>query len=93
MSFKNIIILKAQHLDTEIIEDTGDSPSIQIQVWGEGQAIVFRDGLRYDGVWRRELPDDMLTFYHQDGQILPLAPGNSFIELVPLDFTRLESRP
>jgi hypothetical protein len=93
LSFKNIVVVKAPHIDTEIIEDTGGSPSIQIQIWGEGEAVIFRDGLRYDGFWRRENPQDMLTFYDQNGQILPLAPGNTFVELVPLNFENLASRP
>jgi hypothetical protein len=93
LSFKNIVVVKAAHVDTEIIEDTGGSPSIQIQIWGEGPAVIFRDGWRYDGLWRRERPQDMLTFYDQNGQILPLAPGNTFFELVPLSFEKLVSRP
>jgi hypothetical protein len=93
LSFKNIVVVKAQHIDTEIIEDTGGSPSIQIQIWGEGPAVLFRDGLRYEGIWRREHRQEMLTFYDDDGAILPLAPGNTFFELVPLDFDRLVSRP
>lgn len=93
LSFKNIVVVKAPHVNTQIIEDTGGSPSIQIQIWGEGPAIIFRDGLRYDGLWRRERPQDMLTFYDQNGQVFPLAPGNTFIELVPLDFENLSSRP
>jgi hypothetical protein len=92
LNFKNIVVVKAPHLNTEIIEDTGGSPSIQIQIWGEGPAVIFRDGLRYDGVWRREVPQEMLTFYDQNGQILPLAPGNTFFELVPLEFSSLVSR-
>ncbi len=93
LSFKNIVVVKAPHIDTEIIEDTEGSPSIQIQIWGEGPAVIFRDGWRYDGLWRRERPQDMLTFYDHNGQILPLAPGNTFFELVPLSFEKLVSRP
>jgi len=55
--------------------------------------VVFRDGYRYEGLWRRERTEEMLTFYTQDGQILPLAPGNTWFELVPLDFEDLFSRP
>jgi len=93
LSFKNVVLIYAEHVNTEIIEDTGGSPSIQIRIWGEGPAVVFRDGQRYDGLWRRDQPEDMLTFYTQDGQILPLAPGNTWFELVPLDFENLVSRP
>jgi hypothetical protein len=69
------------------------SPSIQIRIWGEGPAVIFRDGQRYDGLWRREHPEEMLSFYNQEGQILPLAPGNTWFELVPLGFENLASRP
>lgn len=93
LSFKNVVVIKANHVNTEIIEDTGGSPSIQIQIWGEGPAEIFRDGQRYEAIWRRATPEDMLTFYDQEGQILPLAPGNTWFELVPLDFKALTWRP
>jgi hypothetical protein len=93
LSFKNVAVVYAEHVNTEIIEDTGGSPSIQIRIWGEGPAVIFRDGQRYDGLWRREHPEDMLTFYDQAGQILPLGPGNTWFELVPLEFDNLVSRP
>ncbi len=92
LSFKNIVIVRAPHVNTEIIEDSGGSPSIQIQIWGEGPAVIFRDGQQYDGRWKREYPLDMLTFYNSQGEILPLAPGNTFIELVPVSFGGLAPR-
>jgi len=92
LNFKNIVIIKAPHFDTEIIEDSGGSPSIQIQIWGEGPAVLFRDGFQYDGIWKRGHPQDMLTFYDLQGEPLPLAPGNTFFELVPLDFSGLAPR-
>ncbi len=95
ISFKNIILLAAHHEDTDILEDhVGDGHySIQIQVWGEGPVSVFRDGVRVDGRWHRDDPYDMLTFTDLDGAILPLAPGNSFIQLVPLGFNNLIVSP
>jgi hypothetical protein len=93
LSFKNVVVIYAEHVNTEIIEDSLGSPSIQIRIWGQGPAVIFRDDQRYDGLWRREHPEEMLTFYTQDGQILPLAPGNTWFELVPLDFEGLFSRP
>lgn len=89
LNFKNVIVLKANHMNTEIIEDSAGSPSIQIQIWGEGPVTIFRDGYQYEGVWRREYPQETLTFYNLQGEALPLAPGNSFIELVPLDYDGL----
>jgi hypothetical protein len=95
LSFKNIIVLAAHHEDTDILEDNvgGGHYSIQIQIWGEGPVSVFRDGVRVNGRWQRNDPNDMFTFTDLDGNILPLAPGNSFIQLVPLGFTNLIVSP
>lgn len=95
LSFKNIIVLAAHHEDTDILEDNvgGGHYSIQIQIWGEGPVSIFRDGVRIDGRWQRSDPHDMLTFTDLDGNILPLAIGNSFIQLVPLGFTNLTVSP
>ncbi|HZD10185.1 MAG TPA: DUF3048 domain-containing protein [Candidatus Binatia bacterium] len=91
LNFKNVIVVGAHHEDTGILEDQvgGGHYSIQIQIWGEGPVSIFRNGQRYEGRWRRESPEDMLTFYDMEGNILPLAPGNSFFQLVPLGFEGL----
>jgi len=83
----NVIIVLANHVYTDILEDTwgGGHMSIEVQVWGQGTVLIFRDGQMYSGLWRREARNDMLTFYHGDGAPLPLKPGNSWIQLVPLD--------
>ena len=89
LNVRNVVVVAAHHEDTTIVEDRAGNLSIQIQIWGEGPVSIFRDGLRFDGRWRRHNESDMLTFYDQDGAILPLAPGNTFFELVPLGFTGL----
>ncbi|MCA9968564.1 MAG: DUF3048 domain-containing protein, partial [Anaerolineales bacterium] len=95
LSFRNIIVLAANHVETDILEDTvaGGHHSIQIQVWGTGPVSIFRDGQRFDGRWRRDDPDAPLTFTDLDGNVLPLAPGNSFFQLVPIGFDRLLVQP
>jgi len=92
LSFKNIVVIAAHHQETDILESPG-SFSIQIQIWGEGPVSLFRDGQRYNGRWQRHDSDHMLTFTDFDGQPLPLAPGNSAIQLVPLGFDRLFVEP
>ena len=91
--FQNIVVLEAAHLNTEIIEDSGGSPSIQIQIWGEGPVRIYRDGMRYDGIWRRLDSRHMLTFHTEDGALLPLAPGKTFFQVVPLDYERIYETP
>ena len=89
LRFDNIVVVAAEHVNTDIVEDTNGEPSIQIQIWGEGSASVFRNGVRINGRWHRADPSHMLTFTDLNGNILPLTPGTTFFQLVPLGFDRL----
>jgi hypothetical protein len=89
LAFKNVIVIYAHHVETDILEDTwGDDGhfSIQIQLWGEGPLRVFRDGQMFDGKWVRPDRWDLVRFVDGNGNPIPLKPGNSFIQMVPLDF-------
>jgi hypothetical protein len=87
ISAANVIIVYANHEYTDILEDTwgGGHMSIEVQAWGQGPVLVFRDGQMYTGYWKREARDEMLTFYHGEDYRLPLKPGNSWLQMVPLD--------
>ncbi len=96
LSAANVIVVGANHVDTDILEDTwgGGHWSIEIQIWGEGPVSIFRDGKRYDGIWRRQDRHDLLSFWTQDGrQRIPLKPGNSWFQMIPLGFTGLLVSP
>jgi hypothetical protein len=87
LSAKNVVVVYATHVDTDIFEDEPrrNHPSVQIQLWGTGPVVVFRDGQAYEGLWARPEREDMLVFRDSTGQIpIPLKPGNTWIELVPL---------
>lgn len=86
----NVVLVYAHHIYTDFWEEMiGDRSnwklSIQVQLWGQGTALVFRDGEVIPGIWKREGRNDMLTFYHGDGTPLPLKPGNSWMQVVTLD--------
>jgi hypothetical protein len=96
LSAANVIVVGANHVETKILEDTwgGGHWSIEIQAWGEGPVSIFRDGQRYDGVWKRWERGDLLSFWTKDGsQRLPLKPGNSWLQMIPLGFTGLVVAP
>ncbi|RMF28798.1 MAG: DUF3048 domain-containing protein, partial [Chloroflexi bacterium] len=84
----NVIVVYANHVETDILEDMvgGGHYSIEIQIWGEGPVTVFRDGLMFQGTWKRWAREEMLTFWDAEGNPIPLKPGNSWFQLVPLDF-------
>lgn len=87
ISVTNVIVAYATHVDTDIYEDEPrrNHPSVQIQLWGTGPVVVFRDGQAFEGLWARRNREDMLVFRDETGQIpIPLKPGNTWIQLVPL---------
>jgi len=55
-----------------------------IQLVGSNRASVFRDGLRIDGTWQAE-NDSPPRFIGKDGSIIPLAPGNTWMQVVSTD--------
>jgi hypothetical protein len=44
---------------------------VEIQIWGEGPAIILRDGQQFEATWVRADRHDMLTFVDDDGDPLP----------------------
>jgi hypothetical protein len=88
----NVVIVYANHIETDILEDTwgGGHQSIQVQIWGTGPALVFRDGVMQNGYWERIERDHMLTFWVAEGEPIPLKPGNTWFQMVPLGTTSEE---
>jgi hypothetical protein len=83
----NVVVVYATHVDTLIYEDEPrrNHPSVQIQLWGTGSMVLFRDGQAFEGLWARPQRDDMLLLRDVEGQFaIPLKPGNTWVQLVPL---------
>jgi hypothetical protein len=83
----NVVVLYATHVDTDIYEDEPrrNHPSVQIQLWGTGPALLFRDGQVYEVLWARPQRDHMLVLRDPSGQIpIPFKPGNTWFHTVPL---------
>jgi hypothetical protein len=81
----NVIIYFADHQSTDIVEDSNGATSIRIIINGRGAAWLLRDGKILKGNWET---DGTVTpnFIFDDGQPMPLKPGNSWVEVVPLAF-------
>ncbi len=50
---------------------------------GKGDVVILRDGLRYEGYWQRDSVNEMLTFYHQGGDPIPLQLGQTWVQMIP----------
>jgi hypothetical protein len=64
--------------------DAAGNRTAHINVIGEGDAVVLRDGQAFDVRWQKDSPDDQFTWLTATGRPLPLAPGRTWIELVPV---------
>ena len=82
----NVVVVYVNHQLSDIREDSLGSRGIEIQLWVEGAAKVLRDGKVIDGKWSRPTNGIGLNFTDANGQAIPLKPGNTWIELVPIGF-------
>ncbi len=87
----DVVILAANHVPTLILEhgteDIGINRSIEIQLWGQGPLKVLRDGRVYEGMWVRPERHAPFRFVDAAGNDIPLKPGNSWWQVVPLDMS------
>ena len=91
ISAANVVVLLAPHrLDDTICEyQSGGrclAHSMEIQLWGSGQALLLRGGQAYDVTWSRPLRHDLLTLLDGAGQPFPLQIGNTWFQVMPLDY-------
>jgi hypothetical protein len=78
----NVLVLTAYHVNTDIVEDSLGSKSIEIQLWGRGAAKLYRDGQVYDASWVRSASANQLDIVDASGNKLPLKPGITWIQIV-----------
>jgi hypothetical protein len=81
----NVVVIYANHRFTDIVESQFQdrvSYSIEIKLWFEGLAVLFRDGRMYEGLWWRPTREDMITLRTYDGQYLYLKPGNTWFQVM-----------
>jgi hypothetical protein len=81
----NVIVYFAEHLPTDIVEDSNGATSIRILMNGLGTAWLLRDGKILKGNWEtdgRQTP----RFFFNEGQPMPLKPGNTWVQVIPPEY-------
>jgi hypothetical protein len=82
----NVIIVYVEHRATDIVEDVLGATAIDIVLAGSGRALVCRDGVVVEAEWLQGEPGSLILYYDADGEVIPLRPGHTWIQLVPLDY-------
>lgn len=81
VSAKNVVVIWVKY--DPVGYDAHGAPTYDVELSGRGRASVFRDGQRYDGSWVAA-KDSPPRFQAEDGTPIRLAPGNTWMQVVPL---------
>jgi hypothetical protein len=80
----NVVIQEVVVTDSNILDAAG-FPSPEVKLTGQGRAWILRDGRLVIGRWRRDSMGDVTVFETKGGDEIALAPGTTFVQLVPKD--------
>jgi hypothetical protein len=86
VSTTNVVIMSVKIVGTGIFETNGAQDPLPVTV-GSGRCWVLRDGVRIDGTWRRSAVTHRLHLVDSQGHPILLAPGRTWVELMPADQT------
>jgi hypothetical protein len=82
VSATNVVIQIVDVTESSIIDAAGN-PSPEVDQTGHGKAFILRDGRMISARWERATLADTTTYTTRDGETVTLAPGRTWIELVP----------
>lgn len=82
LSAVNVVAITAAHPRTPYLAQ-GGAPVPTYELVGAGDAVVATGGRTLPVRWQRESQDQPLRLYLPDGSPATLAPGNTWVELVP----------
>jgi len=68
-----------QMADVEVIDEIGRK---EIGVVGSGEAVVFRNGKVFEGVWKKTDRISRTEFFAEDGSAISLQAGKIWIEIL-----------
>jgi hypothetical protein len=77
-----VVVMQVQ-VTTGTIVDAAGNPSPEVKLTGSGRVYVFRNGRMIVGRWQRPSLDRPTTYVAKDGTPIALAPGTTWVELLP----------
>lgn len=75
---KNIIV---QFVATSV----ADGNRLEIDLVGEGGALVFQNGVMVNATWKKPTDDSRTRFFSEESEEIVLNPGQTWVELLPVD--------
>ncbi len=78
----NVVVMRVQVVDSAGRDQSGD-PVPETVLTGDGEAVVASGGRTVTGTWRKAADDAPVELRDEDDDVIELAPGTTWVELVP----------
>jgi hypothetical protein len=81
----NLIVIEVEHRERpDLFPPGANYTSTDIVLEGQGRAMLFRDGVYYQGFWRRRdtRPGSALQIIYGNNQSIMMKPGRSWVAVV-----------
>lgn len=78
----NVVVLRVTLVDTGT-KDPAGNPVPETVLTGSGEALVASGGKTVKATWTKGAKPEVLKATGTDGQPVSLAPGNTWVEMVP----------
>ncbi|WP_309232739.1 DUF3048 domain-containing protein [Actinotalea sp. JY-7885] len=82
LSAVNVVAITAPHPNSPYGAQ-GGAPVPTYELVGSGEAVVATGGATVTGTWSKAAADAPLQLFTADGSPLLLAPGNTWVEMIP----------
>jgi hypothetical protein len=79
----NVIVMSVEMYPSQYVEDATGTHENLLTLTGSGPVEVFRNNAVIRGSWKRNSLSDVTSYLDANGHAINLAPGNTWIELVP----------
>ncbi len=81
---RNVVVLVVDYRFGPYIESLGGSGDVESQTVGGGVGYVLRNGRAIKIFWYRKDLVDPFSFFHGKHELVPLSPGRTWVEIVPV---------
>jgi hypothetical protein len=83
LSATNVIVQAVQVSPSPYVEDPTGTHENYVTTTGTGTVLIFRNGEEVRGTWHRASLHAVTTYLDAQGKPIALAPGRTWVELIP----------
>ena len=79
----NVVAMHVHTFSGPWVENSLGAHEVEVHATGSGPVVVLRNGVAISGTWRRSSLSSPMVLVDRSGATIPLAPGVTWVELVP----------